>query len=120
MSNSHHLMIDDQAFDDAKNMMQQKFPKIIGYYLEDVRIYIDTIQEGVNKQDASIVVPAAHTIKSSSRQIGAFALGNYAAAIEEAARHCMQNKQDFKFVIDKTQNLEVLFQATEKEIRERI
>ena len=119
MPDSRPQIIDPQAFDEAKTMMQQKFPTIIGYFLEDTRLYIDTIREGLEKHQAGIVVTASHTIKSSARQIGAFTLANYAAAIEETARHCVLNDNDFDILIQKSEDIETIFQATEREIKAR-
>src|ERR1700712_2966165 len=103
------MMIDTQAFDEAKAMMQNKFQKVIGYYLEDADNYIETIQEGLENQDAEIIIPAAHTIKSSSRQIGAFFLADYAAIIEETARECLKNKKEFRELVQKTEELIMIF-----------
>jgi HPt (histidine-containing phosphotransfer) domain-containing protein len=115
-----HLMIDDAAFDAAKEMMNHKFDKIIGYYLEDARVYVDAIKEGLENKDAESIIPAAHTIKSSSRQIGAFALASYAANIEEAARAHVQTKDNFEKLAFRCENIEMMFQGTEQEIRNRL
>lgn len=117
---NNHLMLDQTAFETAKQMMQQKFEKIIGYYLEDTQSYIQAIKEGLDLQDAEMIVPAAHTIKSSSRQIGAFALANYAATIEEKARHYLQTSENFLKIADVCKDLEIMFQATQIEIRKNL
>jgi HPt (histidine-containing phosphotransfer) domain-containing protein len=117
---NNHLMLDTAAFEAAKDMMKQKFEKIIGYYLEDVQAYIEAIKEGLDKKDPAMIMPAAHTIKSSSRQIGAFALANYTANIEEKARNELQAANDFSKLAESCQDLEIMFTATEQEIKKQL
>jgi HPt (histidine-containing phosphotransfer) domain-containing protein len=114
------MMIDLETFDSAKAMMQSKFEKIIGYYLEDARSYVDAIKIGLEKQDAEMIVPAAHTIKSSSRQIGTFTIAGYAAGIEELGRACLLDKKRFGDLIKKSEYLEKIFNETEQEIKKHL
>lgn len=79
-------LLDLQLFEQAKTTMQHKFPKIIGYFIEDCESYLATIQQGLAQQHASLIAPAAHTIKSSSRQLGAIQLSSLAALLEQQAR----------------------------------
>ena len=117
---NNHLTLDPQAFEIAKETLQQKFEKIIGYYLEDIQSYIGSIREGLEVHSLEMIIPAAHTIKSSSRQLGAFALANYAANIEEKARSQISGKEDFIKIEEICVDLENMFQITELEIKKRI
>jgi HPt (histidine-containing phosphotransfer) domain-containing protein len=52
-----------------------------------------SIDEGLAKKDAGLIVPAAHTIKSSSRQLGANKLADEAAELELAAKLVVKGEQ---------------------------
>jgi HPt (histidine-containing phosphotransfer) domain-containing protein len=56
------------------------------YFLEDAETYIKNIKAGLAAGDAAAISTAAHTLKSSSFQLGADQLGGLAKQIEETAR----------------------------------
>jgi signal transduction histidine kinase/DNA-binding response OmpR family regulator len=78
--------IDLSAFTAARDVLGDKFSKVLSYYLEDAENYIDNIAEALSRNDLSSTVLPAHTLKSSSQQFGAMGLANLAARIEDEAR----------------------------------
>jgi len=74
------------AFAAAQEMLGNKLPTILNYYLEDAASYIDRIAESIARHDPMGAVAPAHTLKSSSRQLGAMALADLAEQVETAAR----------------------------------
>ena len=78
--------LDDVAVVKAKSMMKRRFPTMIEYFLEDTQNYLEQIKEGLEAKDYSQLVVPSHTIKSSSRQMGAFAVSDLAREIESLAR----------------------------------
>lgn len=74
--------IDMKTFDEIKNIMGDKISLLVESFLEDGEGYIKEIKSG----DLKRAQPAAHTIKSSSSQIGAFKLSDIAKEIEEKCR----------------------------------
>lgn len=113
-------IIDEVIFSEAKAMMQQKFQRIIGYYLEDTQSYIETIIQGVSSRDASLIIPAAHTIKSSSRQLGAIKLSEKSALLEEIARDYLREPNDFTGIEILSADLPSLFETTRQQMEKQI
>lgn len=113
-------LLDINIFDDAKAMMQHKFSRIIGYFFEDTQTYLDSIEKGITQKDASLIIPAAHTIKSSSRQLGAVQLSALAAALEEGAKEYLKNQQDFAGLHHLADQVKQTFPATQRFMEERI
>lgn len=106
------LLIDLDALRNAKTLMNHKFTKIIGYYFEDTETYIHAIDEGLSKKDAGLIVPAAHTIKSSSKQLGATPLSEIAFEIEAQAKDVLRNQQDISTLSEKISLLKDTYKRT--------
>jgi CheY-like chemotaxis protein len=83
---SSAIYFDPSAFADAQTALGSKFHIVLSYYVEDAQSYIDRIAEAIQKNDLKAVIAPAHTLKSSSRQLGAIALADLAARAELAAR----------------------------------
>ena len=82
--------VDAAAFESAREMLGNKLQTILTYYLEDAQEYIDRIDESVTKRHPQGAVVPAHTLKSSSRQLGVHGLAALAERAETTAR--AQNK----------------------------
>lgn len=78
--------LDEATFINAREMLGDKLGMVITYYLEDAENFIGRMQEAVHKQDPNAMVLPAHTLKSSSRQLGANQLAELAARVEMSAR----------------------------------
>jgi len=109
-------LIDIDALKGAKNIMKQKFPKIIEYYFEDTATYLASIGEGLQKHDASLIVPASHTIKSSSRQLGAHTLADAASKLELTAKQVLKGEGDFSLVQTAASDIHSIFDRTKLQI----
>ncbi|MES2984716.1 MAG: response regulator [Pseudomonadota bacterium] len=79
--------IDSTAFNNAQEMLGDKLGTVISYYLEDAENFINRIAEAVERNDPDAAVLPAHTLKSSSRQLGATELADLAARAEINARN---------------------------------
>jgi HPt (histidine-containing phosphotransfer) domain-containing protein len=79
-------ILDLEALQEAKAMMKAKFPTMVQYFLEDSQSYLEEIQTGISQANLSKLIPAAHTLKSSSRQMGAILMSDMAKNIEALAR----------------------------------
>lgn len=78
--------LDEGVVNAARASLKDKFSMMVEFYLEDAADHIAQIQAGLADDDPQEVVAPAHTLKSSSRQIGATQVGEIAAWLEEAAR----------------------------------
>ena len=78
-------------------------------YLVDAQELLDTMQAAVNTEDASLLARTAHSLKSTSQTVGALALADVCATIEQhahdgeldtAAHHLPNAAASFKAVQD--------------------
>ena len=74
----------------AKNIVEEKFPKMASYFIEDCAIYIGQITEALEALSAESLIPPAHTLKSSSRYMGALRMADIAEQIETEARETIK------------------------------
>jgi PAS domain S-box-containing protein len=58
-----------------------------GQYLDDAQSSLDELAKSVREQDWTAIAGVAHRLKSSTRMIGARALGDRLEALERASRH---------------------------------
>jgi HPt (histidine-containing phosphotransfer) domain-containing protein len=58
----------------------------INSYLADAAVLLDTIQQAFNQQNGKELVQSAHTLKSTSAQVGAVRLAELCRQIEEMAK----------------------------------
>ena len=77
--------LDKDSLEEIKAIVGDKFSTITDYYLEDTPKHITQIEEGLNESDHDKILRSAHTIKSSSRQLGLMKVGALCGAIEKAA-----------------------------------
>jgi len=78
--------IDASIIGDLLDTMGGEFGDLVRVYLEDAPQRIRAIEAAAANNDAATQVAAAHTLKSSSANIGATALSELARGIEHAAR----------------------------------
>ena len=62
--------------------MGEILPMLIEVFLEDSTVLLQNIADGVNTKDKAVILTAAHTMKSSAKNIGAIQLSSYCAEIE--------------------------------------
>lgn len=87
-------IINTTTLNDAKSLMEDKFPAMIKYFLEDTDMYFKEITRAIKEKNAEIAIMPAHTIKSSSKQIGADRISSVAEDIETT---CRENSSSFDF-----------------------
>jgi CheY-like chemotaxis protein/HPt (histidine-containing phosphotransfer) domain-containing protein len=78
--------LDMEIVEDLKEMMGSDYPSLVRIYLEDSPKLIGQIQTALDNRDFQALVPPAHTLKSSSANLGALALSDIAKTIEKSAR----------------------------------
>ena len=79
-------LLDTAAVDEARAVFKARFPVMAGYYFEDAAGYVANIRQALSAGNVQAVVTPAHTLKSSSRQMGASGVRELAAEIETGAR----------------------------------
>lgn len=109
-------LLDQAAFDQAKQMLQQRFDTVLGYFIEDSHAYIASIEEGVQNRNVEMIMAAAHTIKSSARQLGAMRLSALAAELEAKAREEMAAPGKFPTLVPLAHDVRQCFEETERQL----
>ena len=75
-------LINQDIFNNLKELMEDEFSNLIDSYLEDAPKLMEDILNSSRDADLKVLVRAAHTLKSSSNNLGATALANRALEIE--------------------------------------
>jgi CheY-like chemotaxis protein len=78
--------LDMEIVEDLQEMMGSDYQSLIRIYLEDSPKLIGQIQSALDNRDCQALVAPAHTLKSSSANLGAMALSEMAKIIEKSAR----------------------------------
>ncbi len=81
-----HPVIDANTIGELKDVMGEDYLELIKVFLEDAPMHISKLEEAVASGDLSRMVGPAHTLKSSSANLGALNLSNCAKRIELGAR----------------------------------
>jgi HPt (histidine-containing phosphotransfer) domain-containing protein len=78
--------MDESAMNEARLVLKDKYPSMLDYYIEDVTNYIEDISIAINSGIPEGVARPAHTIKSSSKRMGAVKLSEIAMEMEVLAQ----------------------------------
>ncbi len=78
--------IDVGALEYAREALGAKLSTVIAYYLEDTEGYIKRIEAALADNDPAAIILPAHSVKSSSHQLGALQLSDLAKRVEALAR----------------------------------
>jgi HPt (histidine-containing phosphotransfer) domain-containing protein len=103
---SEALIIDQTIMSEARAMMKAKFPTMVQYFLEDAATYIADIRAGIDEKSVEKIISPAHTMKSSSRQMGAMRLSDIAKDIEHLARDQLASGGDIMLFVSMLAALE--------------
>ena len=79
-------LFDFNALAEAKETMQSKFGTMIEYFIEDSESYITAIRTAMAAGSIEGIISPSHTLKSSSRQMGALRVSNIAMEMEALSR----------------------------------
>lgn len=111
-------IINMQAAKETKQVMGENFSLMIEYFLEDTAMYMNSITEGLASKDAECIKIPAHTIKSSSKQLGADRLSELARQIEYLSTDILEGKAgDFDKLTSLFEELKAAFAEVEPEIK---
>ncbi len=86
MSYDNLLIIDENEFDALKASIGEKISLMLEYYIEDTEMYFKQMEDARSTGDFETILMVAHTLKSSSRQVGANRLGQISEDIEEGGK----------------------------------
>ncbi len=85
-SQGDELIINNEIFKGLAEMLGDNFQFLLKKYIEETENLINQLSDSIEQLNYEIMVRSAHTIKSSSQQIGAEMLANIAYEIEKSAK----------------------------------
>jgi len=112
-------ILDMEAVEDAKDAMKGKFATMVQYYLEDTVSFVEQIEAALSANETDKIVSPAHTLKSSSAQLGAMQVSDIARELEAAARGTTDGEgAGENDIASLTQRLRAAFEAVEPKFKE--
>ncbi|MDH3663487.1 MAG: response regulator, partial [Alphaproteobacteria bacterium] len=111
-------ILDLEAVEDVHAAMGDEFPTMIRFYLEDSAGYIAALDAAFAEGEITAMVSPAHTLKSSSAQIGAIQVSTIARVLEETTRMIVETPDAKKTaeLPDMISRLRVAFEAVTPEL----
>lgn len=109
--------LDHALFDDVCALMKNRASAIVNQFEAGAVAHFAAIEKGLQAQDAHPIALAAHTLKSSSANLGALALSNIAAQLEKTAK---QPNPEWDEIHNLSQQMQGLSQQAIQAMRERL
>jgi HPt (histidine-containing phosphotransfer) domain-containing protein len=91
MTNVQVDIVNMKTIAEAKALMNDRFPMMVKYFLEDIQMYLEEIEKAVQVKNVEMAIAPAHTIKSSAKQLGVDRVCIIAKDIEELCRNILEN-----------------------------
>jgi signal transduction histidine kinase/CheY-like chemotaxis protein/HPt (histidine-containing phosphotransfer) domain-containing protein len=79
-------VLNREIVDDLREIMGEEFVALVRVFLEDAPGALQKLQQAVDSNDVDALVAPAHSLKSTSANLGALALSDIARTIEHGAR----------------------------------
>lgn len=109
--------LDPAALQEVKNLLRGGFSSMVDEYLEDAQTYINTIREGLEKNDLNKIERGSHPLKSNSKGLGLTAVAAIATAINLQARESAKNGGSVEFARSLLPQLEEALKRASKTLR---
>lgn len=117
---SGDLLIDEELLEEARSIMKDKFDFFIDCFIEDVEKYMADIGSAMEDNRIENLILPAHTIKSTSKRIGAVALSDLAKHVELTAREAANISGGEVVSLDETiRRMDEAFNATKGRLLSR-
>lgn len=85
-SSDTSAVLDTQTVTNARKMLKSRYEEMVHIYLHTSEEYIAELKKSLSAQQIAEMIRPAHSLKSSSRQMGAVKLADFAFEIEKAAK----------------------------------
>lgn len=108
-------IINDEQFDDMRNLLEEDFVDLIQVYFTDSRQRITDLRSAQQKDDNANGYEIAHALKGASANLGATQLMHLSGQLQEACRE--------RLIAEQAQLIEavaVALQRVEQEIKQRL
>ncbi len=107
-----NMLVDWDAYAQARSELGTAFVRILGYFQEDGIKSVAAIEAAMRAGNAAALVIPAHTLKGEARQFGAEPLAVAAERIETIARACVEKRDSPDEALAHIVDLRPLFEAT--------
>ncbi len=74
--------VDEATIESLRELMEEEFDELVESFIEDGQKLVDGIGSAAQNGDAAEINRIAHALKSSSANMGAFQLSDYARELE--------------------------------------
>ena len=81
-TDSNEPIIDQDTFNTLREIMEDEFSNLLDSYFENAPTLLEELKQAARAADLEVVIRAAHTLKSSSGNLGANLLSEIAGTIE--------------------------------------
>ena len=108
-------IINDEQFDDMRDLLEEDFVDLIQVYFTDSRQRITDLRSAQQKDDNANGYEIAHALKGASANLGATQLMHLSGQLQEACRECLIGEQ-----AQLIEAVAVALQRVEQEIKQRL
>ncbi len=112
MTMQGNMLVDWDAFTQARSELGAGFVRILGYFQEDGIKSVAAIEAAMRAHNAAAMVLPAHTLKGEARQFGAEPLALVAEKIETIARTSVEKRDTPDSALEHVVGLRELFEST--------
>lgn len=111
-------LLDAQAVNQARQILKGKYDEMIDIYINNSREYLDEITQAVYEKNVEAIIRPAHTLKSTSKQMGAFKLSDMAKDVEHIAKALHKGEdcsgEDFVSISKRVENIKSMLSQTKR------
>ena len=108
-------IINDEQFDDMRDLLEEDFVDLIQVYLNDSQQRITDLRSAQQKDDNANGYEIAHALKGASANLGATQLMHLSGQLQEACRERLISEQ-----AQLIEAVAVALQQVEQEIKQRL
>lgn len=109
---SREAVLDRQVLDELRDVMGDEYQSLVQTYLKNTPTLLLEINQALEEEDLSALVLPAHSLKSSSANLGAMQMSALARGLEMAAR-----EDDMQTVAELRPKLAPLFEQTRESLQ---
>ena len=112
------VILDQQAVENARRILKERYDEIVETYIQSTQDYINTMIQAMEKNDIEAIIRPAHTLKSTSKQMGAEKISLIAKDIEHKAKD-LNNTQNsdqaaYQSITPQLDSIQLAFAETRK------
>lgn len=115
------VLIDQDAVQNAQDILKDKYDEMVKVYFDNTKDRLSEMTEAMNDNNTEEIIRAAHTLKSTSAQMGAMRLSNAAKLIEQDAKLIHDDGECEAMIafVKSLDDIKIIFSETEKALNAR-